>query len=72
MAYFIYRVSPLRTLVMIGETESYRDAKRRVRELRQRQPATDADTIRMVFAADESEAERLLSAHRERTPSEDD
>lgn len=72
MPYFIYRVSPQRFVRYVTEFETYQDARESARNLRAGQDRDDTDTIKIVFAKDQSEAEVLLKTRRERKPSEDD
>ncbi len=72
MPYFIYRISPQRSLTYIDEFAHYRKARDTARQMRQTQLRDDLDTIKIIFANHRSEAEILLEARRERQPSEDD
>ncbi len=59
MPYFIYRIGPLGVLEPLGCAERFQDAKARARELRRE--AGSVESVRIVFAANELEAEELLS-----------
>lgn len=72
MPYFIYRVSPQRFLKYLKEYPEYREAREHARGLRAQKSNDDLDTIKIIFAKDQAEAEALLKAKRERRPSEDD
>lgn len=61
MPYFIYKVGKLNLLEQLGVEENFRDAKSRARELRARLEPDRTDTVRIIFAANELEAEDLLS-----------
>lgn len=70
MAYFIYRITefPLRKLEMVEQHEAYREAKARVKQLREAQAENDPAFIRMIHAGSELEAEDLLNQVREPLP----
>lgn len=72
MPYFIYRVSPQRFVKYLEQHPAYRDARERARGLRAELHDDDPDTIKIIFAKEQTEAEALLKARRERQPSEDD
>ncbi|NCA89223.1 MAG: hypothetical protein EOM92_09980 [Gammaproteobacteria bacterium] len=66
MPYFIYAKteSPL-TLSPIATYVAYKEAKERVRALRQEQPLAGNAAYRMIFAKSMGEAEKLLSTPRD-------
>jgi hypothetical protein len=64
MPYFVYRITPQRKLTHIDTCTRYQDARALVRRLRQDEASGD-DDIRMIFAKQQGEAERLLSAPRD-------
>lgn len=64
MPYFVYQISPQRKLTYIDTHTRYKDARAQVRQLREQQ-GTAGDDIRMIFAQQQSEAERLLSTPRD-------
>ena len=68
MTYFVYRLRPPRALEKAGAFEGYRDARAAAREMRRALDRDDPATVRMVFAADEAQAERLLTERREPRP----
>ncbi len=72
MPYFIYRISPEKVLHCLDKHEKYRPAREHVRELRKQQEADDKDTIRLIHASNETEAERLLLTPREAPVEGDD
>ncbi len=72
MPYFIYRISPQRFLTYVDEFVHYRDARGEARRIRAEQSGNDADSVKIIFAKDRSEAESLLKTRRERQASEDD
>jgi len=72
MPYFVYRVSPQRFIKYLEQYPEYQDARKYARDLRAGQNEEDLDTIKIIFATEQAEAEALLKAKRERQPSEDD
>lgn len=72
MPYFIYKISIGRKLTLARSFDDYPSARETARSMRA-EPARGRDeTVKIVFAKDENEAERLLATRRERRPSEDD
>ena len=68
MPYYVYRVFPFRRLERIEALPSFGAASARAKALRA-SPERPADcAIKVVFAADENEAENLLSQVREPSP----
>ena len=68
MPYFVYKVMPNRKIEYIEDHGQYREARDRVRALRNELPE-DADyTVRLVHAKHQTEAERLLTTEREARP----
>lgn len=65
MPYFVYQVTPSLKLTYVETAERYQDARASVRRLREARPAGDDTDYRMIFAAHQSEAERLLSRPRD-------
>ncbi len=72
MPYFVYRISAEGSLTLIESFASYREAKRLATDLRHGASENEQAVIRIIFASDPLEAERLLTSRRERRPSEDD
>lgn len=72
MPYFVYRVSPQRFLKYLEHFDAYKEAREYARGLRAQQDASDLDTIKLIFAKEQAEAEALLKTKREHEPSEDD
>ena len=68
MPYFIYRLRPPLPPEKAGSFAAYREARTAVREMRRALARNDPATVRMVFAAGEAQAERLLSERREPRP----
>ena len=68
MPYFVYTLRQPRTPEKAGVFPSYREARVAVREMRRALDRNDPATVRMVFAAGEAQAERLLTESREPRP----
>jgi hypothetical protein len=68
MPYYVYRVFPFRRLERVEAAASFGAASARAKALRA-SPERPADcAIKVIFAADEHEAEDLLSQVREPAP----
>ncbi len=68
MPYFIYRVFPFRRLEKVDAAASFGEASARAKALRA-SPERPADCIvKVIFAANERQAEDLLSQVREPAP----
>lgn len=68
--YFIFRItqgspSMIKQLEKIDRFDSYRDAKNRVRVLRNEQQASDSALYKIIFAESELDAEEKLQEKRE-------
>ena len=64
MPYFVYRIQEKpRKLDHLETFPSYKEAKIYVRE--QRQSSDEVESVRMIFARNDIEAEKLLTAPRE-------
>lgn len=69
MPYFIYKVhAPLNNLEKVSQHASFKEASRTVKELREAPEKLAGASIRMIFAANELEAEDLLSQVRHPEP----
>lgn len=66
MPYFIYRVFRFRRLEKVDAAASFREASVRAKALRAAADAPPDAVVKVVFAADENEAENLLSEVRAR------
>ena len=66
--YFIYKLRPPLPPEASGSFAAYREARTAVRAMRRALRSDDPTTVRMVFAAGEAQAERLLSERREPRP----
>jgi len=65
MPYFIYKISPPRILEHIDTKERFQEARALVRSIRSTLEPQEVNSVRMIFAKDSAEAEKLLSAARE-------
>ena len=72
MPYFIYRIETDKKVQMIESHPKYREAKERAKGLRAEKAADDPATIRIIFAQNALEAERLLLTPREAPVEGDD
>jgi len=66
--YFIYRILPPRRLEKVTDTRTFGEASIEAKALRARLDLPAECTIKVVFAADETEAERLLAQARAKEP----
>ena len=66
--YFIYKLRWPRPPEQAGSFADYREARTAVRAMRRALGRDDPATVRMVFAAGEAHAERLLEERREPRP----
>ena len=65
MPYYIYRVDAKKQLTYLDQDTNYRKARDTARSLRGEQSENDATTIKLIFASNQNEAERLLQTTRE-------
>lgn len=65
MPYFVYEIVPPLQLTHIRTEGNYKDARALVRGMRQDQPAGAENEYRMIFARNQTEAEKLLSTPRD-------
>ena len=68
MPYYIYRVFPPRRLEKVTDKRSFGEASVEAKALRASPDCHGDCTIKVVFAANETDAERLLSQAREKAP----
>ena len=70
MPYYVYRMFsfPIRRLEKVGEAPSFGAASASAKSLRTSPDLPDGCAIKVIFAANELEAEDLLSQVRERKP----
>ena len=62
MPYFIYRIHPPRKLEYVDTKDKFQDARTIVRSLRAEDASADPGSVRMIFAKNAAEAEKILSA----------
>ena len=72
MPYFLYKVFPGKKFERAGQFEVYRQARDSARERRKELTPEDNYSIKLVFAKDPEEAERLMSEEREPRPMGED
>lgn len=65
MPYFVYKILPPSSLTPIETKDRYRDARALVRQLRREHSSEEVSRYRMVFANNQTEAEKLLSKPRD-------
>ena len=70
MPYYIYTVTTQEStnstsLGFVSEFDSFRTAKTEVKRLRAEAPLADNQIYKIIFAADQAEAEKSLMEHRE-------
>jgi len=76
LPYFVFEINAFQQLKLLETYEQYREAKIKVRELRESQAKRQGSdgtgnvvfSYRMMFAADELQAERLLKEKRQARP----
>ncbi len=68
MPYFLYKVFTGRKFELVERFDSYRDARDKARERRKHLTPEDSFSIKVMFAKDPDEAERLMSEEREPRP----
>ena len=66
--YFLYRLRRPRPPEKAGSFKVYREARTAAREMRRTPDRGDPTVVRIIFAADEAQAERLLTERREPRP----
>ena len=64
MPYFVYKVNPGKRLELIQLQDSYQDARNLAHGLRSGITPADDYTIRVIFAKNSAEAERLVLTER--------
>ncbi|MEW8013679.1 MAG: hypothetical protein B0D96_03910 [Candidatus Sedimenticola endophacoides] len=72
MPYFIYRIHTDKRLEPEGSFNSYREAKHQAKALRADQDPDEQTSVRIIFAHNPIEAERLLLTPREAPVEGDD
>ncbi len=64
MPYFIYKVLPGKRLELLNQHDSYQDARNQAHSMRAALTAEDDYSVRVIFAKNPPEAERLLTTER--------
>ncbi|HKJ07507.1 MAG TPA: hypothetical protein VKA76_00310 [Gammaproteobacteria bacterium] len=68
MPYFVYKIGHLNVLEQMDAAPGFKEAKAKATELRTQLAPDSGETIRIIFAATELEAEDLLSRPSEPRP----
>ena len=70
MPYYLYRVTeqPFRQLAKLTDFPTFKEASAEAKRLRRKTDLTDGTLIKVIFAANELEAEDLLNQVREKEP----
>ncbi len=68
MPYFLYRVHSGKKFQLTARFDSYREARDEAREQRKRLTPEDDYSVKVMFAKDPEEAEKLMSEEREPRP----
>ena len=68
MPYYIYKIGPLNILEKQGEAPSFKEARTLANELRKQLDPNSGQTVKMIFAENELQAEDTLSQPRELDP----
>ncbi|MCW8923070.1 MAG: hypothetical protein OQK69_05505 [Gammaproteobacteria bacterium] len=72
MPYYIYKMtaqegmSLVKNLELLGESDSFKEAKNQARELRQKQDGAEGVMIKVMFAENQLLAEEQLLEHRDK------
>ncbi|MEN8174922.1 MAG: hypothetical protein ABFS23_04120 [Pseudomonadota bacterium] len=65
MPYFVFRIGEARKLDHLQTFSDYKEARGLVRKMREEEGAGSVETIRMIFAKNQTEAEKLLATPRD-------
>ncbi len=68
MPYFLYKVFARKRFELMDRFDSYREARDQARDRRKHLSPEDSYSIKVMFAKDPDEAERLMSEEREPRP----
>ncbi len=68
MPYFLYKIRPGKNFELIQRFDVYREARDQARQLRAGATAQDQYNVKVMFAKDPDEAERLMAEEREPRP----
>lgn len=72
MPYYIYKISAqagmslVKNLELLGESDSFKEAKAQAREVREKQDGAEGVTIKVMFAENQLLAEEQLLEHRDK------
>lgn len=72
MPYFLFKMFPNRTVEYIEDHEKYRDARDSARSRRKELTVADNYQVKIIFAANKTAGEKLLTTEREAEPWGDD
>ncbi len=64
MPYFVYKVLPGKRLELVNQHDSYQDARMQAHDMRAALTAEDDYSVRVIFAKNPPEAERLIMTER--------
>ena len=68
MPYFVYKVFPRKRLEFVQQVQQYREARELARAMRKALQEDDSHSVKVIFAQNPDEAERLLTEEREPRP----
>jgi hypothetical protein len=68
MPYFVYKVFPRKRVEFVQHAQQYREARDLARSMRKAQVQGDDYSVKVIFARNPDEAERLLTEEREPRP----
>jgi hypothetical protein len=68
MGYFVYKVFPLKRLEFVQQTQQYREARDVARSMRKALQQDNDYSVKVIFAQNPDDAERLLTEEREPRP----
>ena len=72
MPYYVYKISEQagmslgKYLELLGESDSFKDAKAQAREIREKQDGAEGVSVKVMFAENQLLAEEQLLEHREK------
>ena len=68
MPYFVYKIFPGKHLELVQPTQQYRKARDLARSMRKTLGSESSYSVKVIFAENPSQAERLLTEEREPRP----
>jgi hypothetical protein len=68
MPYFLYKVFPGKRFELVEPYQTYREARDEARKRRAEMTGTEPYSMKVMFANDSEQAERLMSKEREPRP----